>query len=325
MGLKLGRGFGQEHGSGTAVYIFATQGIFSKLELEQQGSDLAEPEHDVRASAPHPRVFCLVSSCLNASPRDFGSRRCYVSHPMRLLVTRPEPDAIKLVAVLEEAGHEAAVEPLLTLSFADSEAVDLDGAQALIATSRNALRALKGLRVLAEARHLPLFAVGKATAAEARTLGFETVVTGAGTAAELVAHIVSVLDPASGVLVHLAGDTLARDLAGDLETHGFRVRQPVVYRMVPAASFSDQAIEDLASHAIDGVILMSPRTAAIYTGLVARHGLAAAVCTLPHFCLSEAVASRLQPLGPVPIRTAAAPRLEELLALIDESAAQSDS
>ncbi|MBO0765132.1 MAG: uroporphyrinogen-III synthase [Hyphomicrobiaceae bacterium] len=244
---------------------------------------------------------------------------------MRLLVTRPEPDAIKLVGVLEEAGHEAAVEPLLTLSFADSEDVDLDGVQALIATSRNALRALKGGVVLADARHLPVFAVGKATAAEARALGFETVVTGAGTAAELVAHIVSVLDPASGVLVHLAGDTLARDLAGDLEAHGFRVRRPVVYRMLPAASFTAQTIDNLASHVIDGVILISPRTAAIYAGLIARHGLSEAVRALPHFCLSEAVANRLQPLGPVHTRIAAAPRLEELLALIDESAAQSHS
>ena len=100
--------------------------------------------------------------------------------------------------VLEEAAHEAVVEPLLSLSFEDAEAVDLDGAQALIATSRNALRALKetsGAPVLAEARQLPLFAVGRATAAEARTLGFETVVTGAGTAAELVAHVVSVAGP----------------------------------------------------------------------------------------------------------------------------------
>jgi uroporphyrinogen-III synthase len=231
---------------------------------------------------------------------------------------------MKLGAVLEEAGHEAAIEPLLTLSFADGDVIDADGAQALIATSRNALRALRGRPVLAEARHLPLFAVGKATAAEARALGFETVVTGAGTAAELVAHIVSVLDPASGVLVHLAGDTLAHDLAGELEAHGFRVRQPVVYRMVPAATFTDRTIEDLARHEIDGVLLMSPRTAAIYAGLVAKHGLTAAVRTLPHFCLSEAVAHRLQPLRPVPIRIAPAPRLEELLALIDDSAAQSD-
>jgi uroporphyrinogen-III synthase len=250
---------------------------------------------------------------------------------MRLLITRPEPDALKLRAVLEEVGHEAVVEPLLSLSFDDADAVDLDGAQALIATSRNALRALKapkagpvGGRMLAEVRHLPLFAVGRATAAEARALDFETVVTGAGTAAELVAHIVSVLDPAAGVLVHLAGDTLAHDLAGELEAHGFRVRQPVVYRMRPATTFTDTTVEDLAAHTIDGVILMSPRTASIYARLVARHGLTAAVHTLPHFCLSEAIARRLQPLGPVPAQIAEAPRLEELLALIDRTTAQSD-
>src|SRR5262245_43098958 len=246
---------------------------------------------------------------------------------MRLLVTRPEPDALKLRAMLEEAGHETAVEPLLSLSFENADVVDLDGAQALIATSRNALRALKALgggRVLGEARHLPVFAVGTATAVEARALGFETVVTGAGTAAELVAHIASVLDPAAGVLVQLAGDTLAHDLAGELEAHGFRVRQPVVYRMHPATAFTDTTVEDLATHAIDAVILMSPRTAAIYARLVVRHGLAEAVRALPHFCLSEAIAQRLEPLGPVPARIAEAPRLEELLALIDESAAQLD-
>jgi uroporphyrinogen-III synthase len=245
---------------------------------------------------------------------------------MRLLVTRPEPDALTLRAVLEDAGHEAVVEPLFDLSFAEADAIDLEGAQALIATSRNGLRALEASGpALAEARHLPLFAVGKATAAEARTLGFETVVTGAGTAAELVAHIVSVLDPAAGILVHLAGDRLAHDLAGDLEAHGFRVRQPVVYRMRPAAAFADTTVEDLASGAIDGVILMSPRTAAVYARLVSRHGLTASVRALPHFCLSAAIAHRLEPLGPVPTHIAGAPRLEELLALIDESTAQSGS
>jgi uroporphyrinogen-III synthase len=243
---------------------------------------------------------------------------------MRLLVTRPEPDALRLRAILEKAGYEPAVEPLLRLSFEDADPVDLDGAQALIATSRNALRALRGSPALAEARHLPLFAVGKATATEARTLGFETVVTGAGTAAELVAHIVSVLDPSAGVIVHLAGDTLAHDLAGELEAHGFRVRQPVVYRMLPATAFAESTREELGEGAIDGVLLMSPRTAAVYAGLVARHGLTAAVRNVQHFCLSPAVARRLQPLGPVPTHIADAPRLEELLALIDASTAQSD-
>jgi uroporphyrinogen-III synthase len=242
---------------------------------------------------------------------------------MRLLVTRPEPDALRLKAVLEEAGHEATVEPLLTVSFEGGEPIDTEGAQALIATSRNALRALKASPMLTAARRLPLFAVGKATATEARALGFDLVVTGAGTAAELVAHIVSALDPAAGLVVHLAGDTLATDLKGELEAHGFRVTQPVVYRMLPATTLTDDTVEQLAMREIDGVILMSPRTAAIYAKLIRKHGLTQAVRAVPHFCLSAAVARRLEPLGPT--RVPEAPRLEEVLALIDESAAQSGS
>jgi uroporphyrinogen-III synthase len=84
-------------------------------------------------------------------------------------------------------------------------------------------------------------------------------------------------------------------------------------------------VEQLALGEIDGVILMSPRTAAIYAGLVRKHGLTRGVLTMPHFCLSAAVARRLEPLGPVPTRVADAPRLEEVLALIDDSAAQSGS
>jgi uroporphyrinogen-III synthase len=243
---------------------------------------------------------------------------------MRLLVTRPEPDALKLMAALQEHGHEATVEPLLTVSFAADDGIDLDGVQALIATSRNALRAFKAHPLRAAAQHLPLFAVGRATATEARTLGFEMVVTGAGTAEELVTHIVSVADPAAGLLLHLSGDAQAIDLEAELATHGFRVVTHVVYRMQPATALTAEVVEQLAMGEIDGVILMSPRTATIYASLVRKHGLVSIACGLIHFCLSDAVAQRLQPLGPVPIETAEMPRLEEVLALIDTAAAKSE-
>jgi len=243
---------------------------------------------------------------------------------MRLLVTRPEPDALKLRAVLEEHGHEATVEPLLSVSFDAPDPIDLEGVQALIATSRNALRALKSHPLLGEARKLPLFAVGRSTAAEGRTLGFEMVVTGAGTAQQLVAHIVSVSEPSAGLLLHLAGDRLAADLKGELELHGFRVLQPVVYHMQAANALSDDTVEQLAMGEIEGVILMSPRTATIYASLMRKHGLTSVARRLIHFCLSEATARRLQTLGPVRSESAEMPRLEEVLALIDAAAARSD-
>jgi uroporphyrinogen-III synthase len=92
--------------------------------------------------------------------------------------------------------------------------------------------------------------------------------------------------------------------------------------MLPAKALSDATIEQLATGEIEGVILMSPRTAAVYVTLIRRHALAATIRPLPHFCLSAAVARRLEPLGTVRIEIADAPRLEELLALIDETAAQ---
>jgi uroporphyrinogen-III synthase len=242
---------------------------------------------------------------------------------MRLLVTRPEPDALKLRAALEEHGHEATVEPLLAVSFADGAAFDFEGVQALIATSRYGLRALKSSPLRGEARKLPLFAVGRATAAEGRALGFETILTGAGTAEELVAHIVSVADPAAGLLLHLAGEKLAGDLAGELESHGFRVLQEVVYRMRPATALSDEIVEMLAMGEIDGVILMSPQTATIYASLMRKQGLTSVARSLTHFCLSGAIARRLQPLGTMRTEIADTPRLEEVLALIDAAAAKS--
>jgi uroporphyrinogen-III synthase len=242
---------------------------------------------------------------------------------MRLLVTRPEPDALKMMAALQEHGHEAVVEPLLSVSFEDGEAIELEGVQALIATSRNALRALKSHPLRREALHLPLFAVGQATATEARALGFEMVLAGAGTAQQLVTHIVSVADPAAGLLLHLAGDTQAVDLEAELEAQGFRVIQAIVYRMQPAKAFSEQAVEQLAMGEIDGVILMSPRTAMIYATLMRKHGLGKVAHGLIHICLSEAIAKRLAVLGSVPVEIAQSPRLEEVLALIDAAAAKS--
>jgi uroporphyrinogen-III synthase len=241
---------------------------------------------------------------------------------MRLLVTRPEPDAGREAETLAARGHEAVLAPLLTIVFDRAARVELDGAQALIATSRNALRALASHPAAAEARKLPLLAVGDATAGEAQALGFADVTIGPGTGAKLAKLIANELEPGRGALVHLSGETIAFDLKAALEAAGFTVRRCVLYRAEAEAALPGEALRRLEAGELDGVILMSPRTAKTFAQLVAGHGLVTQANGLVCYCLSEAVAEAVRPLGGR-IRVAASPREEDVLALVDSEAASS--
>ena len=241
---------------------------------------------------------------------------------MRLLVTRPEPDASREAEALGRRGHEATLAPLLTIEFCSGVLLELEGAQGLIVTSRNALRALAAHPELDAALKLPLFAVGEATARQAQELGFAKVIRGPGTGAELAKLISGKLRPERGPLVHLAGETLAFDLKSALESQGFTVRRPVLYRAVPARSLPADALSLLKAGKLDGVILMSPRTAKTFADLLARQGLVTQAKSLVCYCLSEAVAEAVTPLG-FDARVAARPREEDVLALLDSEAASS--
>ena len=241
---------------------------------------------------------------------------------MRLLVTRPEPDASREAEALAARGHEAVLAPLLTIEFRGDVPLALEGAQGLVVTSRNALRALASHPALGEALKLPLLAVGEATARQGQELGFTDVTLGPGTGAALAALISDELKPKRGPLVHLAGETLAFDLKSALESQGFTIRQPVLYRAVPAGALPAEALSLLKAGKLDGVILMSPRTAKTFADLLARHGLVTQAKSLVCYCLSEAVAEAVAPLG-FDVRVAPLPREEDVLALLDSGAASS--
>jgi uroporphyrinogen-III synthase len=241
---------------------------------------------------------------------------------MRLLVTRPEPDASRLAAALATRGHEPVLAPLLAVKFLTDVDLPLAGAQAVIVTSGNALRALASHPDLRQATTLPLFAVGEATAAKAEDLGFAHVTVGPGTGEDLAQIIAGTLSPAQGPLLHLAGESLAFDLKTALEAEGFEVRKSVLYRTEPARALAPEALGMLLEGKLDGAILMSPRTAKTFAELVARHGAVTQAKGLVCYCLSPAVAEALAPLG-VQVRVATHPREEDLLALLGTAAPSS--
>lgn len=241
---------------------------------------------------------------------------------MRLLITRPEPDASALAKRLKRHGHQPICAPLLDVVPLDPGPIDFEGAQALIATSRNPLRILGGLRLLGPAKALPLFAVGGATAELARALGFSTVVQGPGDVAGLADCIIDTLKPADGKVIHLAGTDLAGDLRGALEKAGFSLDQPVLYRMGTARDAEKGLKAAFDQHPPEGVLLLSPRTAKLCVSLLEKLNLADHMGALHWFCLSPAVAEALKATGAVNIHVSNRPDLKDLLALCDRLAAQ---
>ena len=212
---------------------------------------------------------------------------------MRLMVTRPREDAEVLAALLLERGVEAVMEPLISVKDVDGPALDLAGVQALLITSANGIRAFSRRQ---GDRDIAVFTVGDASARAARGLGFENVTSAAGDVDALAAAVEAALDPAAGALVHVAGTRVAGDLAGALEAVGFEVRREVLYEGSAARELSPQTREALAAGGLDGVVLFSPRTAAVLVSLMSDAGLSDAGRGLVAYCLSQAVADKLKGL-----------------------------
>jgi uroporphyrinogen-III synthase len=234
---------------------------------------------------------------------------------MRLLVTRPEPDASHLAEELRDLGHEAVLQPLLEFRSLDFDADTLKAAAALIVTSGNALRAVQAKLKIEDIAHIPLFCTGEETARRATAAGFRRIAAVTCTAGELVPKIALAVQKGSR-LVHVTGKHQAFDLAAALAGEGLSLFTLSVYDMVPRPAFEASLTGDLKSGRIGGVILMSPRTAKIFAGLCAAHGLAGHAGTLCYFCLSETVARKLEPVRPACLYVAETPSRKALLALI---------
>ncbi|MGI9525138.1 MAG: uroporphyrinogen-III synthase [Hyphomicrobiaceae bacterium] len=238
---------------------------------------------------------------------------------MKIWVTRAEQDAAVLRANLIAQGHEVVVEPLLKVQFLELDKTELNDVQALIATSRNGVRAAAASADDDFVRQLPLFAVGPGTASTARALGFVRTISGSSKAKHLLKIIERHTSVNGGPLLHLAGANLAFDLAGRLQEIGYHVLQPTVYIAHASQQLSAKFLPQLAAGDIHAVILLSPRTAHTYVKLIEAHQLVRCAQRLTHYCLSEAVADQLFALSARRVVVAGRPNLDELLSLTGQS------
>lgn len=233
---------------------------------------------------------------------------------MRVLVTRPRPDADETAAELRARGHAVVVAPLLTVRMDAAAAFDPEGVQAVLITSAN------GARALAQAtarRDLPLFAVGNASAATARACGFARTVSADGDVGALAALVSAQLSPDAGKLVHIAGTVTAGDLSALLGAAGFEVVRLVAYSANAVRQMPEEIEAVIRDGLLDAALFYSPRTAAQFADLLHQAGLTAACGDVVAVALSPAVAEKLAPIGFAGVRVADAPDQESLFRALE--------
>lgn len=228
---------------------------------------------------------------------------------MHLLLTRPNADAERTAAQLRSRGHRVEIDPLLTIR-SRPRPLDLEGMQAILFTSANGLRAFLAS---SEVRDIPAFAVGPASAAEARSSGFRSVLAAKGDAAALADLVIARLDPNAGPLLHPAGSVIAGGLSEKLVAAGFELRRVVLYEAVPATRLAERTQQLLHARAFDGALFYSPRTATTFVSLVQQAGLRESCAVMTAYCLSPAVAAALSPVAWRRLCTASEPREAALL------------
>ena len=166
-------------------------------------------------------------------------------------------------------GQEADEAPVLRHVPCPPDRFDLEEVAALAFSSRRAVSVLRDHVQIESLKRLPVFAVGNATAEACREAGFSEVHSAAGDVAALARLILDNRARISpGHVLYPAAADRAGDLEGLLAAGRLACRPVAIYRMEPAQSLPDAALEALRAGDYDGVLIYSRRSAQAFLSLI---------------------------------------------------------
>ena len=228
---------------------------------------------------------------------------------MRVLVTRPEPEASQFAGELKGMGFEPVICPLTKFERIVFNIDDIEEVAAWILTSPRASYALSSLP------KVPVFAVGEATARAALNAGAEKVQHGKGGWRELTRLILDANLREQNRLVHLCGEEVRGDMGPALKSGGLVYKRVSVYRMVECQEAMSVLKQSLTQHSIDIVTLFSPRSARLFFKIVQQAKISLFDQTI--LCLSPAIGECVASLDGVKVEICDRPERKALFHHLD--------
>jgi uroporphyrinogen-III synthase len=233
--------------------------------------------------------------------------------PTPVLVTRPEPGASATARRLRAMGFAPKLAPLLTIASLPVALPPAAEVRAIVVASQHAIPPLPPGH-----RHLPLFAVGDATAEVARAHGFVRVESADGDAAALAALVARSIAPGGPPMLLAAGLGQGHHLGRLLAQLGFVVERREVYAARPVSSLPEAARVMIGGHRPGRVLLFSRETALCLSRLIQETNLLVGFTTLDLAAISRSVAEAVGHLPWRSIRVAMTPTETAVLALLHD-------
>jgi uroporphyrinogen-III synthase len=227
----------------------------------------------------------------------------------RVLITRPEPGASETAARLTALGLFPIVAPVLSIIHRNVRPPDQLAATLL--TSRNAVQACPP-----SLHDHPVFAVGAATAAQAKKTGFSRVFSADGDATALATLVANTLAPQDGTLFLPTAQRQGGELAASLRQRGFRVLRRVAYEAVSVETLPQAAAGALRQGELAAAMFFSGETSRHFVRLLRAAELGEAVRDVEAVSISERAAVALRSLPWRRICVAAKPNQDAMLALL---------
>lgn len=209
-----------------------------------------------------------------------------------VLITRPKAAAEAFASRLQQEGLKVYIAPLMEYLPLPADVSGAASANALVFSS---VQAVTLFAQRSDVRHLPVFAVGEATAQAATLAGFTTIETSPGDSLSLAGLIRARQEKLQlKKLFHPAGEDTASDLGRMLSGDGMTVKRVTLYKAAFIENIAPEIEQALATGKISTVTLFSARTAQNFVRILKQPHMKNVSATLEAVCLSQRIAKELR-------------------------------
>ena len=177
---------------------------------------------------------------------------------MHILLTRPLEDCSEMIVRFRSLGHMVSHLPLLKIVKVNFDQVNFSKYKGIIFTSANAIKFLECKKI---DKNTLCFCVGSATEKQAKSVGFQNIISAEGNIGNLKELILQNFNQNEGKLIYVSGETISSNLDEQLSTEGYMIERIINYKTIHNDEFDENFVNVLKSNIPDMVYVYSQNSA----------------------------------------------------------------